>query len=106
MREEVQRAREIQIKRYENEKISTNGSLSTRLMKKYIKLDKNVKEIGQKAFEKYNFSVRSYNKIIKMSRTIADLDGSEKIEARHLLEAVRYRSLDDKYWSVWWIIIW
>ena len=106
MREEVQRAREIQIKRYENEKISTNGSLSTRLMKKYIKLDTNVKEIGQKAFEKYNFSVRSYNKIIKMSRTIADLDGSEKIEAKHLLEAVRYRSLDDKYWSVWWIIIW
>ena len=69
-------------------------------MKKYIKLDKTVKEIGQKAFEKYNFSVRSYNKIIKMSRTIADLDGSEKIEAKHLLEAVRYRSLDDKYWSV------
>ena len=100
MKEEVQRAREIQIKRYEKEEISTNGALSTRLMKKYIKLDKNVKEIGQKAFDKYNFSVRSYNKIIKMSRTIADLDGCEKIEAKHLLEAVRYRSLDNKYWSM------
>ena len=67
---------------------------------KEIRIDKYLKEIGQKAFEKYNFSVRSYNKIIKMSRTIADLDASEKIETKHLLEAVRYRSLDDKYWSV------
>lgn len=100
MKDEVQRAREIQNKRYEDEEISTNGALSTRLMKKYIKLDKNVKALGQKAFDKYNFSVRSYNKIIKMSRTIADLENSENIEAKHLLEAIRYRSLDDKYWSV------
>ena len=52
------------------------------------------------AFNKYNFSVRSYNKILKMARTIADLEQSSEITNKHLLEAVRYRALDDKYWSV------
>ena len=68
-------------------------------MKKYIKLSEDVEKIAKMAFNKYNFSVRSFNKIIKMSRTIADLDGSKEIESKHLLEAIRYRSLDDKYWS-------
>lgn len=100
MKESVQKAREIQKERYKNEKILTNSELNTRLMKKYIILDKDVENVASKAFDKYNFSVRSFNKILKMARTIADLDENEKIEVKHLLEAIRYRSLDDKYWSI------
>lgn len=100
LKSEVVRAREIQAARYKDEKIKTNALLSTRQMKKYIRLSPEVEKIGQMAFNKYNFSVRSYNKILKMARTIADLEASEEITSKHLLEAVRYRSLDDKYWSV------
>lgn len=100
LKSEVVRGREIQAARYKDEKIKTNALLSTRQMKKYIKLSPEVEKIGQMAFNKYNFSVRSYNKILKMARTIADLEASEEITSKHLLEAVRYRSLDDKYWSV------
>ena len=99
LKSEVVRARLIQEERYRNEKISTNSELNTNQMKKYIKLSEDVEKIAKMAFNKYNFSVRSFNKIIKMSRTIADLDGSKEIESKHLLEAIRYRSLDDKYWS-------
>lgn len=100
LKNEVIRARKIQAERYKDENIKTNALLSTRQMKKYIKLSPEVEKIGQMAFNKYNFSVRSYNKILKMARTIADLEESRDITAKHLLEAVRYRSLDDKYWSV------
>ena len=100
LKNEVVRARKIQAERYKDENIKTNALLSTRQMKKYIKLSPEVEKIGQIAFNKYNFSVRSYNKILKMARTIADLEESRDITAKHLLEAVRYRSLDDKYWSV------
>lgn len=100
LKEEVVRARKIQAERYKNEKIKTNALLSTRQMKKYINLSPEVEKIGQMAFNKYNFSVRSYNKILKMARTIADLEESPDITSKHLLEAVRYRALDDKYWSV------
>lgn len=99
LKSEVVRARLIQEERYKNEKISTNSELNTNQMKKYIKLSEDVEKIAKMAFNKYNFSVRSFNKIIKMSRTIADLEGSKEIESKHLLEAIRYRSLDDKYWS-------
>lgn len=99
LKADVVRARLIQEERYRAEKISTNSELNTNQMKKYIKLSEDVEKIAKMAFNKYNFSVRSFNKIIKMSRTIADLEGSKEIEAKHLLEAIRYRYLDDKYWS-------
>lgn len=97
---QVTKAQEIQATRYKDEKVRTNSELSTNQMKKYIKLSPEVEKIAQLAFNKYNFSVRSFNKILKMSRTIADLDGSLEIEQKHVLEAVRYRALDDKYWGV------
>lgn len=99
LKEEVIKARRIQEERYKHEKISKNSELTTKLMKKYIRLSDQVEKIGKLAFDKYKFSVRSYNKILKMARTIADLEESEQIEDKHLLEAIRYRSLDDKYWS-------
>ena len=99
LKEEVILARKIQEDRYKNEKVSTNSQLSTAQMKKYVKLSPEVEKIAKMAFNKYNFSVRSFNKIIKMARTIADLDQSIEIEQKHLLEAVRYRTLDGKYWG-------
>ncbi|MDO4594879.1 MAG: YifB family Mg chelatase-like AAA ATPase [Tissierellia bacterium] len=100
MRENVHIARLRQKERYKDEKINTNSQLTTRLMKKYIILDDNLEKIAAQAFKKYNFSARSFDKILKMSRTIADLDDSEKILPMHLMEAIRYRTVEEKYWSM------
>lgn len=99
IRKRVEKAREIQLKRYKNEKIYNNASLSARQIKKYIVLDEKLEKIIEFAFKKFKFSARSFNKILKLTRTIADLDGSEEIKEEHLLEAIRYRSLSNKYWS-------
>lgn len=99
IRARVNNARDIQIKRYKDEKIINNDRLSSRQIKKYIKLSPNVEKIVSMAFDKYNFSARSFTKILKISRTIADLDSSEEITETHILEAIRYRSLDNKYWG-------
>ena len=99
LKAEVAVAKKIQADRYKNEKVISNSELSSGQMKKYIKLAPEVEEVAKLAFNKYNFSVRSFNKILKMARTIADLDQSPEIERKHVLEAVRYRSLDGKYWG-------
>lgn len=99
IRKRVEKARKIQLERYKNEKIYNNANLSARQIKKYIVLDEKLEKIIEFAFKKFKFSARSFNKILKLTRTIADLDGSEKIKEEHLLEAIRYRSLNNKYWS-------
>ncbi|KXO16179.1 Mg chelatase-like protein [Clostridiales bacterium KA00134] len=99
IRKRVIRAREIQAKRYKNEKFKTNGNLKDNLLKKYAPLSCDVEKIMRQAFKKYGFSARSHNKIIKIARTIADLDESEDILSSHLLEAIRYRTAANKYWS-------
>ncbi len=99
IRERVNKARDKQLDRYKSSKIYSNSQLNNRNIKKYCILTDTAEKIMNIAFEKYKFSARSYNKILKVSRTIADLDGSELIEDRHLLEAIRYRSLDNKYWG-------
>lgn len=99
IRERVNLAREIQIKRYEKDKIYSNSQLNPRNIKKYCKLTKTAELILKEAFNKYRFSARTYNKILKVSRTIADLDGEEIILENHVLEAIRYRTLDKKYWG-------
>ena len=99
IRKRVEKARKIQLERYKNEKIYNNANLSARQIKKYIILDKKLEKIIEFAFKKFKFSARSFNKILKLTRTIADLDGSEEIKEEHLLEAIRYRSLSNKYWG-------
>jgi magnesium chelatase family protein len=61
--------------------------------------DEKAQEVLRKAFDKLGLSARAYDRILKVARTIADLDGSEIIRADHVLEAVQYRALDKKYWS-------
>ena len=99
IKKRVEAAREIQKQRFEKENITTNAQMNTRQIRKYCKLNDELNSIIQLAFDKYKFSARSFDKILKISRTIADLDGKENIEAKHLMEAIRYRTVDQKYWG-------
>lgn len=99
IRERVNNARDLQLERYKSTKIFSNSQLNSRNMKKHCILSDTAEQIMNIAFEKYKFSARSYDKVLKLSRTIADLDNSNLIEEKHILEAIRYRSLDNKYWN-------
>ena len=99
IRKRVNEARNIQLKRYEKYPILSNSELTPNLIEKYCQLDEASKQILQNAFEKLGLSARAYGRILKVARTIADLDKSEKIQINHLAEAIQYRSLDRKYWG-------
>ena len=97
IRKRVNNARKIQQKRYENLKIYSNAELMPKLIEKYCKLDDESKKILNVAFEKLGLSARAYTKVLKVARTIADLEGKTNIEKEHIIEAIGYRSLDKKY---------
>lgn len=97
IRNRVIKARNIQLERYKDCEIFTNSEMSNSHIYKYCKLDEKSKQILKNAFEKYGFSMRTYNRIIKVARTIADLDESENIEVKHVAEAIQYRILDKNY---------
>lgn len=99
IRKRVNQAREIQRERYKQEKIYANASLTPKLINKYCKLDKESKELLENAFNKLGLSARAYGRILKVARTIADLEGSGNIKKGHIAEAIQYRSLDKKYWK-------
>ncbi|MBU5426519.1 YifB family Mg chelatase-like AAA ATPase [Tissierella pigra] len=99
IRSRVKKARDIQLERFKGNRIFTNSQMPTRDIKKYCNLTNSSENIMNLAFERYKFSGRTYNKLLKLSRTIADLDGEEKIQDKHILEAIRYRTLDNKYWG-------
>lgn len=97
IRQRVNNARNIQKKRYEGLGIYSNSELTPKLMEQFCKLTKSEEDILKNVFSKLGLSGRAYTRIIKVARTIADLDNSENILDRHLLEAIQYRSLDKKY---------
>jgi len=100
VRERVQKAREIQEKRYQNANgIHTNAQMSTRMLRKYCEPDKPGQNLLKTAMERLGLSARAYDRILKVSRTIADLGESEKILPEHLAEAIQYRSLDREGWA-------
>ena len=99
IKKRVNSARKIQIERYKQENIYSNSSLTPKLISKYCKLDSEGKKILQTAFEKMGLSARAYGRILKVARTIADLDNCENIQKTHIAEAIQYRSLDKKYWK-------
>ncbi len=99
IRKRINKARKIQFERYKQYNIFSNAELTPKLIDKYCKLDKKGKQILQNSFEKLGLSARAYGRILKVSRTIADLDGKEEIDVNHLAEAIQYRSLDRKYWK-------
>jgi len=99
IRQRVNKARRIQINRYKNYNIYSNSELTPKLIDEYCKLDEKGKILLQNAFQKLGLSARAHARILKVARTIADLDGKENIEVSHIAEAIQYRSLDRKYWK-------
>ena len=95
----VDRAREKQLERYKNSSIYSNAKMNDHLIKKYCKISTESEKMLRYAFEKLNLSARAYSRILKVARTIADLENSEEIKDEHILEAISYRSLDNKYWG-------
>ena len=99
IRERVNKARKIQIERFKGTNVTCNAKMSSSMTRKYCKLSEGAAKTLEISFEKLGLSARAYDKILKVARTIADLDGSENIENKHILEAIQYRSLDRKFWK-------
>lgn len=97
IRQRVCAAREIQNRRFSDSGTGFNAMMSIREVEQYCKLGDKEEALIQMAYERLGLTARSYHKILKVARTIADLAGSEKIESMHLAEAIGYRSFDQKY---------
>lgn len=98
VRERVCRAREIQSKRFFGESVHSNSMMTPKMMEQYCKLDDNSLMLLKGVIQKMGLSARAYNRILKVSRTIADLDDSLDIKFEHIAEAIQYRSLDKEAW--------
>ncbi len=99
IRERVNRARKIQTERYKGTDIACNARLTPSLIKKYCILSDEAKKYLEISFERLGLSARAYDRILKVSRTVADLEGSEIIQKNHIFTAISFRSLDRKYWG-------
>jgi magnesium chelatase family protein len=100
IRERVIKARDIQENRFvENEKIHANSQMNTKHIQSHCKLNLQSQELLKTAMEKLDLSARAYDRILKVSRTIADLDNAENISSAHIAEAIQYRSLDREGWA-------
>lgn len=97
IRARVNEARRIQRERFAKEKIFCNAQMNNRLAEKYCALDRQAEELLRQAFSNLGLSARAYHRILKVARTIADLDGKSGILPEHIAEAVQYRSLERKY---------
>ena len=95
----VDAARDIQNKRFANTGITCNAQIPPEMLHEVCRTAPAADALLKNAFEKFGLSARAYDRVLKVSRTIADLDNSRDIEARHAAEAVRYRTLDRKYWT-------
>lgn len=99
IRKRVCRARELQSRRYQGTQILTNSMLGPKELEIYCHLGKEEEALMKRAFTNLGLTARTYHKILKVARTIADLEGKELIDTGHLKEAVGYRTLDKKYWG-------
>lgn len=100
IRERVIKARQIQQKRFENNKgVYCNAQISSKQLRTVCKIDEAGNQLIKTAMEKLGLSARAYDRILKVARTIADLDTSENIKTNHLAEAIQYRSLDREGWA-------
>lgn len=97
MRESVKKVRALQRERYINEGISLNSELNAAQLRKHCALDTECKTLLREGIEKLGLSARAFSKVVKVARTIADIDEAASIRAQHIAEAMRYRSLDKYY---------
>lgn len=98
IKERVDNARKIQTERYKGTGIYSNSNLTPELIEKYCSLGDEENALLKGAYESLGLSARAHSRILKVARTIADLDGSERINVSHISEAIGYRSLDRKFW--------
>jgi len=95
MRQRVNRARDIQKQRFaRNGGVSTNSSMSPQLIEKFCVIDHYSKILLEKSVEKLGLSARAYHRILKIARTIADIEGCDNLEKHHIAEAIQYRRID------------
>ena len=100
IRTRVLKAREIQSKRYEDFEIHYNAQMGPKDIEKYCELTEDSQNLIKNAMEKLNLSARAYDRILKVARTIADLEEAENLSSAHISEAIQYRSLDREFWNV------
>ena len=100
IRERVNRARKVQLERYKGLNIYSNSQLQASQISQYCKLDDKGRALLKNAFERLGLSARAHSRILKVARTIADMEESEDIKQQHLAEAIQYRSLDRRFWNV------
>jgi magnesium chelatase family protein len=99
IRARVLSARVAQTARFANEQVYANAQMTPRLIAQHCRLDGECKTMLEQATQRFGLSARAYDRILKVSRTIADLEGASEIAPQHLSEAIQYRSLDRNYWS-------
>jgi magnesium chelatase family protein len=99
IRERVNNARETQLKRLSGEGVYSNSAMSPKQIRTFCALDADSEALLEKAMVRQGLSARAHDRILKVSRTIADLAGSENIDSTHISEAINYRSLDRNYWA-------
>lgn len=100
IRKRVLNARAIQTERYRNADIHYNAQMGPKDLEKHCELDATSQKLIKTAMEKLNLSARAYDRILKVARTIADLEACETISPSHIAEAIQYRSLDREFWNV------
>jgi len=99
IRQRVITARDRQLNRFSGEKIFANAAMTPRMIRKHCRIDSKSEQLLEQAMIRQGLSARAYDRILKVSRTIADLEGCERIGSTHVSEAVGYRSLDRTYWA-------
>jgi magnesium chelatase family protein len=99
IRERILAARRIQCKRLESLGIYCNAQMTPRTLRRFCKLDSESEKQMENAITRLGLSARACDRILRVSRTMADLEGGEKILARHVAEAIQYRTLDRTYWQ-------
>ena len=97
VRERVIAARRIQLERFDGKAFS-NSAMSPKQIREFCALDRECEDLLEKAMHRQGLSARAHDRILKVSRTIADLEGSDRIMPTHISEAINYRSLDRNYW--------
>lgn len=101
IRERVLRARQIQNARYKDiAGIHCNAQMTTSLLQKHVQLNDQALNLLRTAMKRLNLSARAYDRILKVSRTIADLEGAEQVQSHHIAEAIGYRNLDREDWGI------
>ncbi len=97
IKKRVDAARQLQVKRFGEKRIYSNSKMTPQMIKTYCALDDECNHLLAQAFDSLKLTARAYNRILKVARTIADLENCEKIGTEHLMEAINYRSIDEKY---------